>query len=252
MPYQDKISDSAKLTCMSNHKSHFPSHSRKSQSDLNRLRAAVLGANDGIVSVAGIVVGVASATDAAGVILTAGVAGVVAGVVSMALGEYVSVSSQRDTESALLDNERAMLQQHPKEELAELAQLYRAKGLSEETAQTVARELTAHDGYAAHVDAELKIDPEDLANPWQAATASAAAFFGGAIIPLVAILIPPTSLRVGVTFAAVLVALTITGVISARVGGAKVGRATGRVVLGGALAMAVTYGVGTFIKTFGI
>src|SRR4051812_30643231 len=189
---------------------------------LNWLRAGVLGANDGIVSTAGLVVGVAGATTSTGPILTAGVAGLVAGAVSMALGEYVSVSSQRDSETALLAKERRELAEAPDEELAELAGLYVARGLSRGTAEQVARELTAHDALAAHLDVELHIDPDDLANPVQAAAASAASFLLGALLPLLAILLPPAGLRVPVTFAAVLVALGLTGALSARIGGGNV------------------------------
>jgi len=216
---------------------------------LNWLRAGVLGANDGIVSVAGLVVGVAGATTAPGPILTAGIAGLVAGAVSMALGEYVSVSSQRDTERTLLAKERAELEEYPEEELDELAALYRAKGLSATTAQQVAEELTA---FAAHVDAELGIDPDALTNPWHAAGASAVAFVVGALLPLLAILLPPASARVAVTFAVVLLALAITGALSAAIGGAQRGPAVTRLVVGGALAMAVTYGVGQLVGTTGI
>src|ERR1700760_4241977 len=138
---------------------------------LNWLRAAVLGANDGIVSVAGIVIGVAGATSSRGPVFTAGLAGLVAGAVSMALGEYVSVSSQRDSETALLAQEKRELAETPGPEFEELAALYQAKGLSEPTARQVATELTAHDALAAHLDAELHIDPDDLANPLQAAAA---------------------------------------------------------------------------------
>ena len=136
---------------------------------LNWLRAGVLGANDGIVSVAGIVIGVAAATTDRGPIFAAGVAGLAAGALSMALGEYVSVSTQRDTEKALLAKESWELSNKPDEEFAELVGLYRAKGLSEDTARTVARELTDHDAFAAHVDIELGIDPDELTNPWHAA-----------------------------------------------------------------------------------
>ncbi len=173
---------------------------------LNWLRAAVLGANDGIVSVAGIVVGVAGATAARTPIFTAGLAGLVAGAVSMALGEYVSVSSQRDSELAELGQEKRELAQTPEAELAELTALYEARGLSAATARTVAVELTAHGALAAHLDAELHIDPDDLASPVQAAAASALSFTSGALLPLVAILLPPAALRVPVTFVAVLIA----------------------------------------------
>ncbi|MBV8927983.1 MAG: VIT family protein [Mycobacteriaceae bacterium] len=211
---------------------------------LNWLRAAVLGANDGIVSVAGIVVGVAGATSARGPIFTAGLAGLVAGAVSMALGEYVSVSSQRDTETALMAKERSELRQMPDAELAELTALYEAKGVSPQTAAQVAKELTAHDALAAHAEAELNIDPEDLANPWQAAAASAASFSFGALLPLLAILLPPVAWRVPVTFIAVLIALGVAGALSAHIGGSNVRRAVLRVVVGGAAGLAFTYGIG--------
>ncbi|WP_264991347.1 VIT1/CCC1 transporter family protein, partial [Mycobacterium kiyosense] len=166
-------------------------HAVGTSTRLNWLRAAVLGANDGIVSVAGIVVGVAGATTQRGPLFTAGLAGLVAGAVSMALGEFVSVSSQRDSERALLAQEREELARAPSTELAELTAIYAAKGLSPQTAARVAEELTAHDAFAAHAEAELKIDPGDLANPWHAAVASAVAFTAGALLPLLAILLPP-------------------------------------------------------------
>jgi len=230
---------------MVHHEVHIPGSGTK----LNWLRAAVLGANDGIVSVAAIVVGIAGASDSLGYILTAGIAGLTAGALSMAVGEYVSVSSQRDTEKALLAKERRELRDEPEAELVELATIYEAKGLSKATAFTVAAELTAHDAYAAHAEAELHIDPNDLTNPWHAAYASALAFLAGAIIPLIAIVAPPASLRIPVTFAAVLAALVITGSLSAHIGGANKMRATLRVVVGGALAMAITFGIG---KAFGV
>ncbi len=214
---------------------------------LNWLRAGVLGANDGIVSTAGLVVGVAGATAAKGPILTAGVAGLVAGAVSMALGEYVSVSSQRDTERSLLAKERRELELFPEDELAELAAMYEAKGLSPGTAHQVAAELTAKDAFAAHVDIELGIDPQALTNPWHAAGASAVAFTLGSLLPLLAILLPPQGVRVAVTFASVLVALALTGAVSASIGRSRPGPAVTRLVAGGALAMAVTYGIGQLV-----
>jgi len=216
---------------------------------LNWLRAGVLGANDGIVSTAGLVVGVAGATTATGPILTAGIAGLVAGAVSMALGEYVSVSSQRDTERALLEKERGELAEFPEQEFEELTELYRAKGLSEATARQVARELTDNDAFAAHADVELHLDPDELTNPWQAAGASAVAFTTGSLLPLAAILLPPPGARVPVTFVVVVAALAATGYLSAWLGGARPGRAVLRLVLGGAVAMAVTYGIGAVVGT---
>lgn len=224
-------------------------HAGASAGRLNWLRAGVLGANDGIVSVAGIVLGVAGATAARGSIFTAGIAGLVAGAVSMALGEYVSVSSQRDSETAQLAQERRELAETPEEEFAELTALYEAKGLAPGTAQQVAAELTEHDAFAAHLDAELRIDPDDLANPVQAATASALAFTVGALLPLVAILVPPTGWRVPVTFIAVLAALAIAGGVSARIGASSISRAVLRVVIGGAAGLSLTYGIGHLVGT---
>jgi vacuolar iron transporter family protein len=211
---------------------------------LNWLRAAVLGANDGIVSVAGIVIGVAGATTARGPIFTAGLAGLVAGAVSMSLGEYVSVSSQRDGERAEIAQEKRELADTPEAELTELTALYEAKGLSAATARVVAAELTARNALSAHLDAELHIDPGDIPSPVQAAAASALSFTSGALLPVLAILLPPAVLRVPVTFVAVLVALALTGALSARLGGSDVRRAVLRVVVGGALGLAFTYGVG--------
>jgi VIT1/CCC1 family predicted Fe2+/Mn2+ transporter len=211
---------------------------------LNWLRAGVLGADDGIVSVAGIVVGVAGATSARGAIFTAGLAGLVAGAVSMALGEYVSVSSQRDSELAQMSQEKRELAETPEAELAELTALYEAKGLSAATARTVAIELSVRDPLAAHLDAELHIDPGDLARPLQAAAASALSFTSGALLPLLAILLPPAALRVPVTFVVVLLALGLAGAVSARIGRSNVRRAVLRVVIGGAAGLAFTYGVG--------
>jgi len=230
---------------------HEP-HAAGMASRLNWLRAGVLGANDGIVSVAAIVVGVAGATSTIAPIITAGVAGLVGGAISMALGEYVSVSSQRDSQRALVAQERRELATMPEEELAELATLYEAKGMSAATAALVARELTAHDALSAHLEAELGINEDDIVSPWQAAGASALAFFIGAALPMLAILLPPAEARVPVTFAAVLVALAITGVMSARIGGSPWLRPTLRVVLGGALALAATFLIGTLLGTTGV
>lgn len=222
-------------------------HGDMSAGRLNWLRAGVLGANDGIVSTAGLVIGVAGATLASGPIATAGIAGLVAGAVSMALGEYVSVSSQRDTEKAMLAKERGELAAFPDQELDELTAMYAAKGLTQATARQVAEELTANDAFAAHADVELRIDPEALTNPWHAAGASAIAFTIGSLLPLIAILLPPPHARVAVTFAVVVLALAMTGVISAKLGSAPIGRAVARLVGGGAVAMAVTYGIGQLV-----
>lgn len=211
---------------------------------LNRLRAAVLGANDGIVSEAGLVVGVAGATTDRATLLTAGLAGLVAGAVSMSLGEYVSVSSQRDAEKQLLAKERRELIEQPEAELMELAGLYEQKGLRPETARQVAEELTAADALAAHAETELHLDPDDLVNPLTAGVASALAFVLGALLPLLAITLPPTDARVPVAVAVTLLALTGLGWISARAGRSDPRRAVVRVLIGGAVGLAITYGIG--------
>lgn len=216
---------------------------------LNWLRAGVLGANDGIISTAGLVVGVAGATTSRAAILAAGVAGLLAGALSMAAGEYVSVSSQRDSERAALDMERRELAEEPEAELEELAALLTARGLSREVAREAAEQLTERDALRAHARVELGINPDELANPWHAAFASLVAFTVGALLPLLAIVLTGPSVRVPLTAAAVLAALTLCGVLSARLGGAPVLRAVLRNVAGGALAMAVTYAVGTWIGT---
>lgn len=231
---------------------HVEPHSANHASRLNWLRAGVLGANDGIVSISGLVIGVAGATDNTAVILTAGIAGIIAGGISMAAGEYVSVSSQRDSEKALLEKERFELKNFPQEELDELASLYEQKGLSKKTALLVAKELTHKDAFAAHIDIELGIDPNNLTNAWHAAIASALSFFIGAIIPLIAIIIPPPSIRIPAAFAAVVLALVVTGFISAKIGNAKSLKAIVRVVIGGALAMAVTFMIGRLFHIQGI
>src|ERR1035437_2885573 len=170
---------------------------------LNWLRAAVLGADDGIVSVAGLVLGVAGATNSATAILAAGIAGIVSGSISMAAGEYVSVSSSKDTEKAILDHERYELKNFPEKELKELALIYKEKGLTEKTAELVAKELSKKDVFAAHAHAALNIDPNNLTNPWHAGFASAASFFLGAAVPLFTIIISPQPTRIIITFISV-------------------------------------------------
>jgi VIT1/CCC1 family predicted Fe2+/Mn2+ transporter len=211
---------------------------------LNWLRAGVLGANDGIVSVAGVAVGVAGATPDRAAIVVAGVAALVAGALSMAGGEYVSVSTQRDTEQAALRLEQYELETMPEEEEKELAGIYEEKGLSPELAAEVAHELTENDALEAHAEAELGIDPDELTSPWHAAWASLVAFTAGGLLPLLAIALPGVSVRVWACAAAVVVGLVLTGVVSARLGSAKAGRAVLRNVGVGALTMLVTYLVG--------
>jgi VIT1/CCC1 family predicted Fe2+/Mn2+ transporter len=216
---------------------------------LGWLRAGVLGANDGIVSTAGLVVGVAAATTSARAIATAGGAGLVAGAVSMALGEYVSVSSQRDSERAMVRQEADELRRLPELERRELIGMLEQRGLSPETSTRAADELTAHDALATHLELELGLDREELADPWAAAASSALAFTLGALLPLVAILVPPASIRIPVAVLAVLVALAGTGLLSARLGGAAPSRAVVRLVGGGAGALAVTYAIGEVLGT---
>ncbi|WP_345798208.1 VIT family protein [Castellaniella sp. MT123] len=216
-------------------------------SRLNWLRAGVMGANDGIVSTAGIVVGVAGAAVSNGSLTIAGIAAVVAGALSMAVGEYVSVSSQRDSERAELNNEQSQLNAHPEYEFRQLTKLIQAQGIDGELARKVALQLSAKDPLAAHARLELGIDPDELSNPWQAGLASMLAFTIGGLIPLAAILLTPRGIAVPVTAIAVIVALAITGSVSAHLGRAPKLRAIARTVGGGILAMAVTYGVGILV-----
>ena len=225
---------------------HEP-HSGNIAGRLNWLRAGVLGANDGIVSTAGVVVGVAGATTDRSAIMVAGLAALVSGALSMAAGEYVSVSTQRDSEQALLAKERRELREDPEDELAELAGIYAGKGLEETLALEVAKQLTAHDALGAHAEAELGIDPDDLTSPWQAAWASLVAFSVGGLLPLLTILLVPEGGRVIATVAAVSGALAFTGYVSARLGEAAPGRAVLRNVAGGLLAMLITYAVGALV-----
>jgi VIT1/CCC1 family predicted Fe2+/Mn2+ transporter len=226
---------------------HEEPHADNISSRLNWLRAGVLGANDGIVSTAGIVIGVAGATTSRTVIVTAGIAGLVAGAMSMAVGEYVSVSTQKDTEKALLTKERRELEETPEEELEELTGLYAAKGLSLDMAREVALQLTAHDALGAHAEAELGIDPDNLTSPGNAAVASLIAFTLGSLLPLLAITLPPLAWRVPLTVIGVVLALAGTGLLAARLGSTPVARSLGRNVIGGLVAMAVTYGIGTLV-----
>jgi VIT1/CCC1 family predicted Fe2+/Mn2+ transporter len=213
---------------------------------LNWLRAAVLGANDGIVSTAGVVMGVAGATDDSGAIVIAGIAALTAGALSMGAGEYVSVSTQRDSEKSLLTLEAVELERMPETEERELAKMYEDKGLSTETAAQVARELTEHDALRAHADIEFGIDPDNLTNPWHAAWASMLAFTVGALLPLLIVAFVPDGYRVPVTVVSVVAALALTGFVSARIGYSPRLPAVLRNVSGGLLAMGVTYLIGMF------
>ncbi|GAB3014756.1 membrane protein [Nocardioides flavus (ex Wang et al. 2016)] len=217
---------------------------------LNWLRAAVLGANDGIVSTAGVVMGVAGATDDSGTIIIAGIAALTAGALSMGTGEYVSVSTQRDSEKSILDLEAKELLQMPQTEERELAKMYVDKGLSQETAAQVARELTEHDALRAHADIEFGIDPDNLTNPWHAAWASMVAFTVGALLPLLVVAFVPDAVRVLVTVLSVVAALALTGFVSAKIGLSPRLPAVVRNIGGGLLAMGVTYLIGMFAGVY--
>lgn len=214
---------------------------------LNWLRAGVLGANDGIVSTAGLVMGVAGAKADRPALLIAGLAGLVAGALSMAGGEYVSVSSQKDTEIAELDSIRYGLSEHPEQKLAHLAGIYQGKGLPEPLADEVARTLTVSDALGAHAEADLGISSTHHSSPMLAAAASALAFVAGAVIPLLVMVLSPSNSRIWLTVFSVVLALSLTGMVSAQLGRATVWRAVLRNVLVGSIAMGLTYTVGHFV-----
>lgn len=216
---------------------------------LNWLRAGVMGANDGIVSTAGLVVGVAGAAVSSGALLASGIAAVIAGAMSMAVGEYVSVSSQRDSQQAELAHEQAELAGNPERGLDQLTGLIQAQGIDRGLARQVAVQLTEKDPLTAHGRYELGIDPDEFINPWQAAWASLLAFVVGAVVPLAAILLSPRSLGVPVTAVAVVVALAVTGSVSAHLGRAPKLRAVLRTVGGGIAAMTITYSIGLLVGT---
>ncbi|GAA3577072.1 VIT family protein [Microlunatus spumicola] len=214
---------------------------------LNWLRAGVLGANDGIVSVAAVVIGVAGAGAGSRALEASGTAALVGGALSMALGEYVSVSSQRDAQTTLIAKERMELATEPEAELDELAGLYEERGLSPETARQVAVELTAHDALAAHLSAELNLTEDDVVSAGHAAFASAVSFLVGGLLPFLAVLLLPDAVRVPLTFVVVLLALALTGYLSARVNDTPRLRPTLRLVLGGAVALAATFAIGSAV-----
>ena len=213
------------------------------------LRAAVLGANDGIVSTASLIVGVAAAATAPSEVLIAGIAGLVAGAMSMAAGEYVSVSSQADTEQADLTRERKELSQNIAFEHEELATIYVKRGVDQDLARQVAKQLMAKDALAAHARDELGISEVSTARPVQAALTSAATFAVGAAMPLLMVVVAPATILVPIVSAASLGFLGLLGAIGARAGGANVLRATARVTFWGALAMALTAGIGAIVGT---
>jgi VIT1/CCC1 family predicted Fe2+/Mn2+ transporter len=224
---------------------HRVSHLAK----LNWLRAGVLGANDGIVSISALVVGVAAATSNITAIMIAGVAGLAAGAISMGLGEYVSVSSQRDSELALIDKEKRELIEQPEVELAELQEIYENKGLSAVTAKQVAKELTAHDPIRAHLEAELNILEAHIVNPWHAAFSSTGSFLAGALLPFLTVLFAAEQFRIPATIAASIIALAGTGAAGAYLGGSSMVKSVVRVVVGGSAALAITFAIGSLFNT---
>lgn len=209
------------------------------------LRAAVLGANDGIVSTASLIIGVAASSAGRSEVLVAGVAGLVAGAMSMAAGEYVSVSSQADTEGADLERERAELRNQPESELDELSAIYQRRGLDAALARQVAEGLTAHDALAAHARDELGISDTTAARPVQAALTSAATFAAGAALPLLAAAVVTGSAQITLVALTALLFLAVLGAVGAKAGGAPMGRAALRVTFWGALAMVVTAAIGS-------
>jgi VIT1/CCC1 family predicted Fe2+/Mn2+ transporter len=213
------------------------------------LRAAVLGANDGIVSTASLVIGVAAASSTRSAVITAGIAGLVAGAMSMAVGEFISVSSQRDSEQADLRLEAEALAEHPMTELRELARIYELRGVEPGLARLVAEQLMAHDELGAHARDELGITEVSTARPFQAAWTSAAAFTSGAIVPVLAVSLSPTSVRIAITAVVALIALAVLGALGARAGGAPWRRASLRVVGLSSIAMALTWAIGRLVGT---
>lgn len=216
-------------------------------SRLNWLRAGVLGANDGIVSIAATVVGVAAATSEVRPVFLAGIAAVIAGMLSMALGEYVSVSSAADSQRNIISRIKGVLTAQPAESVVALRDAYIEKGLSTETAELVAMELTAHDAISAHLSTRYHMDEDEVVNPMAAALASGVSFLVGALLPLLTILLVPLSWRIPVTIVSAVVALALTGGLGARLGDAPVGRAVLRVVVGGIAALLVTWFIGNLI-----
>jgi VIT1/CCC1 family predicted Fe2+/Mn2+ transporter len=216
---------------------------------LNWLRAGVLGANDGIVSIAAMLVGVAAATTELSVIVITAAAGIVAGALSMGVGEFVSVSAQRDAEEAILDRERIWQRARPAWELEQLVRLNMGTGMSEDTARAAAREQTAKDPIGIHARMHLGVDPDELTNPWAAGLASIVAFTVGGLTPLLTTTLPPAEWRIPLTFILVIIALAITGYASAWVAKSPRLKAVLRNMLGGTVAMAITYGIGTLVGT---
>ncbi len=222
-------------------------HIAQSNNGLNKLRAAVLGANDGIVSTAGIILGVAGAAASKETILIAGVAGMVAGALSMAAGEFVSVSSQRDSEKAFLEKSRKRREAGDTSNSEELTRMYIEKGVSQKTAALVVSELSKKQRVDIELEKESGIDPDDISSPWAAAVASASSFVVGALVPLLAVVLAPDSLRLEATVTAVVLSLIAAGMLSARAGQANKQRAALRIVVWGIGAMAITYTIGHLV-----
>ncbi|OFR66443.1 VIT family protein [Corynebacterium sp. HMSC078H07] len=220
---------------------HGASHNAR----LNSLRAGVLGANDGIVSVAALLLGVMGSGASASAILTAGLAATVSGAASMALGEYVSVSAQRDSERMMITKETRELEELPEQEHEELVTMLSSYGMGRKTADTAAREIAAEDRLLeAHLRLEIGIDGEDLTNPWHAAFWSAVSFLAGACLPLLSIFLAPEATAPFTVAIVTLIALAVTGYVSARLAGTDTTRSVLRLVIGGALGLAITYGIG--------
>lgn len=212
---------------------------------LNWLRAGVLGANDGIVSISGLLIGVAAVDPSrTTVIALAGVAGIVSAAISMAVGEYISVSTQRDTQRELVDRTRAAVARDPAGQQAELADLWARRGLSADTAEKVAGELSRDDAVGAQLSARYGLDARDLNSPWAAAGSSFVSFLAGSLLPTAAMLLTPPAWRIGATILAVLAALTTTGLISSWLGETPRKRSVARLLIGGTAAMAITYLIG--------
>ena len=251
MSHTQRTGHSGAISAHSEMKSE--SGERTQQKEMHRsgragwLRAAVLGSDDAIVSTASLMIGVAAASASKRAILVAGVAGLVAGAMSMAVGEYVSVSSQRDAEQADVGRETSELASEPEAELQELATIYMKRGLEKDLATKVAEQLSAHDRLGAHMRDELGIDQASLARPMQAAWISAASFASFAVVPIAALLVAPAALRIPVIAALSLGSLAVLGAFGGHLGGAALGRAALRVTLGGALAMAVTAAIGRIL-----
>lgn len=218
-------------------------------SRLNWIRAGVLGANDGIVSTAAIIFGVAGASATHSTVMLAAIAAVAAGALSMAAGEYVSVATQRDLERAELARQKADLERDPERELRVLARLFEQRGVEPKLALDVARQMSANDALGAHARAELGIDPNAVTNPWAAAFASLVSFTIGGLIPIVSMMLSPRAAEIWITGVAVVIAMALSGAVSARLGRMPIIPSVARNVAGGVLAMAITYGLGRVAGT---